>query len=71
MSRSKSVTVTVDVDVHIGEVLDRLSDTEWVKILTETDDATLAKAGLQRIPDEPLDPLTEHLVLTREAHGLI
>jgi hypothetical protein len=67
MSRSKYVTISVDVDVHVGEALDCLDETDWVKILSETDDETLAQAGLQRIPDAPLDPLTEHLVLTREA----
>ena len=57
--------VTVDVDVDISDVLDGLSDDEWVDILKETDNKTLAKAGLQRIPDERMDSLTEHLTLVR------
>lgn len=61
--------VTVDVAVDASDVLEGIDDDEWAEILRGTDDKILAKAGLQRIPEQQLDSLTEHLTLVRATRG--
>jgi len=62
--------ITIDVDIDAADVLDQISDSEWVEILREQPDELLAKAGLVRLAS-PLAPtgssLDEHLALVRRS----
>lgn len=57
----------LSINVEPYEVLESFSDREWIDILKEVDDETLAKAGLRRHVEDlsDLSPLEEHLQLLK------